>query len=842
MIFKNYSLFFQAIALTSCLALSYLSFALVHRLAQFRSDESFAALTDQSLASLDRRLDDFRRTLDGVAGLIIASDQVTAEEMASYGEALQISDDTSGIDAIGYAESNSIINSPAGVIFEPYRGGHKITSPQQPAEDERFIVKYIEPLETNDFLVGFDFSSDPNLFDVARTSRDTHATLLFIAPQTSTSETWPHRGVLLKPIYRATQMVKTKDLQQSRFVGFAFVTINLGNAFKGLSAGQDKLVTLVVGDADENQAATPNAQGIGFMAALPISNHTLFQEFRKFGNTLTLTWRSTLRFDAIQPFRARWIVLTLGLLVTALITSILHVLIKRNKSIENIVKQKCKDLDTHENEQRSILENAMLAIISVSPCGKIVHSNEAAESLLSPQESIAKLPGMSLGDLLPTLDLRLADGRFKLIVAATHINDKDYTLEIEKKTWKTSDGVTRHTLILRDITLSEYQALETAKTEQRWNLALMGAHIGVFDIDLKRQTSVVSQMWCNIIQIDTPPGCAHPYRLQMDRIHPDDISHLNEAEAECIAGDINRAISQFRIKLSDGAWRWIQSDAVVVERAANGTALRMLGTQMDITEQIELNQIKRDFVATVSHELRTPLTSIKGAVDLLKVQLQDTKSSTAERLIHIASSNSDRLLSLVNDILDLEKINAVGLSNRCKAESLSAIMRLASEQVETYALQWRVSLEVLMSENNQYIWTDKKRAIQVLTNLLSNACKFSFPDTNVRLIAEVQSNYVKISVRNFGPGVPDEFRSQVFQPFSQAESSDTRWRGGTGLGLSISSQLVKAMGGTIGFTSVPGEETVFWFTCPLTDCPTNMPELYFEEFQQDPLRSLEKVK
>jgi CHASE1-domain containing sensor protein len=132
MIFKNYSLFFQAIALTSCLALSYLSFALVHRLAQFRSDESFAALTDQSLASLDRRLDDFRRTLDGVAGLIIASDQVTAEEMASYGEALQISDDTSGIDAIGYAESNSIINSPAGDIFEPYRGGHTITSPQQP--------------------------------------------------------------------------------------------------------------------------------------------------------------------------------------------------------------------------------------------------------------------------------------------------------------------------------------------------------------------------------------------------------------------------------------------------------------------------------------------------------------------------------------------------------------------------------------------------------------------------------------------------------------------------------------------------------------------------------------
>jgi signal transduction histidine kinase/CHASE1-domain containing sensor protein len=844
MISKIKSLLLKTIIPTLCLAVTYLSFTTVHNIEKDKSEQSFADLTDHGLATVDQQVDNFRRTLDGVAGLIIASDNVTAEELNIYIEVLKDENDLSGVHAIGFAESSSFINSSAGDIFEPYRSGQKIASRHQPSEDERFIVKYVELLETSDITVGFDFSSDPNLLDVARTSHDTHATLLAIAPQTSASEKWPHRGVILKPIYNyeATQMVKKNDVQRLHFVGFSFMIIDVGHAFNGLSAKQKNLFTVTIEDEVPYQAALPNAQNIGFITASPVSKYTRSDKFRAFGNTLTLTWRSTLRFDAIQPFRVKWIVLGLGLLITALITAISHILIKRNNKIKLIFNQKSKDLDARDKEQRSILENVMLGIISVSPCGKILHSNEAAESLLSRKERIVKLTGMSLGDLLPTLDLKIADGRFKITTPDTHISDKCYTLEIEKKTWETPDKETRFTLLLKDITASENHVQELARTEQRWNLALKGAGIGVFDIDLEQQTSVVSKMWWDIIQIDNLTGCVDPYRLQTKFIHPDDIYDRNEADEECIAGNIERAESRFRIKRSDGAWRWIQSDAVVVERAANGTALRMLGTQRDITENIEINQIKRDFVATVSHELRTPLTSIKGALELLKSQFFNADSSTMKRLINIASSNSDRLAIIVNDILDMEKIGVDGISKKLKAESLFDIMHLASEQVETYALKWRVGIEVLKPEHNQYIWTDESRIIQVLTNLLSNACKFSFPDTNVRLIAEIQSNCVKISVLNFGPGIPYAFRGQVFQPFAQADSSDTRLRGGTGLGLSISSQLVKAMGGTIGFTSVPGEETVFWFTCRLADHPENMPELYFEEPQQDFFRSLEKVK
>jgi CHASE1-domain containing sensor protein len=136
------SLFLKAIILTLCFALTYISFIIVHNIEKVRSEQNFSQLTDHGMTTIDRRVDSFRQTLDGLAGLIIASDNVTAEELAIYVEVLKTENNMSGIHAIGLAEIGSFRNSSVGNIFEPYRSGQKIASPHQPAEDERFNVKH----------------------------------------------------------------------------------------------------------------------------------------------------------------------------------------------------------------------------------------------------------------------------------------------------------------------------------------------------------------------------------------------------------------------------------------------------------------------------------------------------------------------------------------------------------------------------------------------------------------------------------------------------------------------------------------------------------------------------
>lgn len=816
---KRSSLWLQMITLIIFLGLSYLSFSLVHWVAQIRSHQNFEVLIDQGVASLDRRFDVYERTLDGLAGLFMVSDRVTAAEMSDYAAAIGIGENMSDVGAIGFAtgfeaRDTALPRVPA----EGDARGRDAFALRDRAE-RRIIVQYIAPRGQNERILGLDFAANVDLLSTAQAARAARKTSLVPHFDLGGGDGAPSEAMLLKPIYRAAGGTATSGNGQEVFLGFAFVIIDLSKAFDDLMAAQNTLIELEVWVGAPDPLAVPVYGAAGTAMPDPAPAFVQVQTIRKFGQDLALRWQSTPRFDSLQPFRARWVILVLGLLVTVLVSALLHIVLRRERAITTLVAQKTRELETRQTEQRSIIENAMLAILSVGPHGVILHSNEAARHLLMPRDSATDLTGMTIGAVFPALDLERADGRFKLPVPPTLAGEAPSIFEVEKNTWLTSEGETRITLLLRDITASEQYAMAIEKTEQRWNLALMGAKIGVFDIDLGRQTSVVSDMWYKIMKIDAQPDCSDPYGTLLDRVHPDDRAVLTDAQNACVDGSQARADARFRIGKAGDDWRWIQSDAVVVERREDGRALRMVGTQMDITESMRLDRMKREFVATVSHELRTPLTSIKGALGLLQVRKKDADARGTQRLIQIALSNSDRLATLLNDILDMEKINAGSMTLDPRAESLGRIMALASDQVGPYAMQWDIEVEVVTPEGDANIWTDQKRVIQVLTNLLSNACKFAHEGTTVRLTAEVLPAHARISVSNVGPGIPDEFRSRIFHPFSQADSSDTRQKGGTGLGLNISRQLTEAMGGTIGFDSEPDKETVFWFTCPLADKP-----------------------
>ncbi|MDP3515529.1 MAG: ATP-binding protein [Pseudohongiella sp.] len=260
---------------------------------------------------------------------------------------------------------------------------------------------------------------------------------------------------------------------------------------------------------------------------------------------------------------------------------------------------------------------------------------------------------------------------------------------------------------------------------------------------------------------------------------------------------------------------------VTVIRGADDSITGYLGIAEDISERRRLEQLKNEFVSTVSHELRTPLTSIAGALGLLKSGALGTLSQPANDMVTLAHNNSQRLAGLINDLLDIEKITYGKLHFDYHWVAVSDQLALALASIDQYAQQQRIELGSLNGATDIQIYVDEQRFQQVLANLLSNAIKFSPPAGQVSVDASINANRVRISVRDQGSGIPEEFKERIFQRFAQADSSDQRKKGGTGLGLAISKELVEQMGGNIGFDSSPGQGTVFWLEFP---CKQQLPE------------------
>ena len=237
-------------------------------------------------------------------------------------------------------------------------------------------------------------------------------------------------------------------------------------------------------------------------------------------------------------------------------------------------------------------------------------------------------------------------------------------------------------------------------------------------------------------------------------------------------------------------------------------------TYTDITERKQVDRMKDEFLSTVSHELRTPLTSITGALGLLGAGAGGALDDKAKHLIGIAHKNAERLIRLINDLLDIGKIEAGKVEFRMQRIALSAFLRQAVEQHRPYADGFGVTMELQAGEDVA-VSADPDRLLQAVGNLLSNAIKFSPRGQTVTVTLDVQRGCARITVADRGPGIPEEFRARIFQRFAQADSSSRRRHEGTGLGLSITRSIVERHGGHIGFETEVGRGSVFHIDLPL---------------------------
>ncbi len=237
------------------------------------------------------------------------------------------------------------------------------------------------------------------------------------------------------------------------------------------------------------------------------------------------------------------------------------------------------------------------------------------------------------------------------------------------------------------------------------------------------------------------------------------------------------------------------------------------GHVRDISDRRKLERLKKEFVATVSHELRTPLTSIRGSLSLLAGGALGELPDEARDVLAIAERNTVRLITLINDILDLERLEAGRMEMTITAVPLSGILGRSEESVHGMAAASGVVLEAGRAEVD--VLGDADRLVQVLVNLLSNAVKFSPRNGRIVISTHLDGRMAEVRVQDQGRGIPASHREAIFQRFQQVEASDSRQKGGTGLGLAICRAIVEQHGGTIGVDSEVGKGSTFWFRIPL---------------------------
>ncbi len=294
-----------------------------------------------------------------------------------------------------------------------------------------------------------------------------------------------------------------------------------------------------------------------------------------------------------------------------------------------------------------------------------------------------------------------------------------------------------------------------------------------------------------------------------------------------------------------GEFRWTIRNTSLV-RDYQGNPLHLVVQIQDITERRALEQMKSEFISIVSHELRTPLTSIRGSLGLLVSGVLDHQPDTTKQMIEIAAIESERLVRLVNDILDLERLENKKITLNYQWCSATDLMLQAIESLQLMATENGICLDI--APVNKQVWADPDRIIQVLVNLVSNAIKFSRPGSTVWIKAQIQDNrpisqlapsrlqsegqvegeeqavfhadpslslQMRFEVEDQGTGIPADKLDIIFDRFQQVNASDSRDKGGTGLGLSICRNIVQQHGGHIWVDSILGQGSVFYFTLPL---------------------------
>ena len=247
----------------------------------------------------------------------------------------------------------------------------------------------------------------------------------------------------------------------------------------------------------------------------------------------------------------------------------------------------------------------------------------------------------------------------------------------------------------------------------------------------------------------------------------------------------------------------------------DGKVIGLASLVNEVTERVRAEKLKNEFVSTVSHELRTPLTSLRGSLGLVLGGISGELDPKARELLKMADNNAARLHNLINDILDIQKIESGLVDYHLESIPVMPLIAQALEENQGYAQQCNVELRIRSRVEGARIKADRQRILQVLANLISNAIKFSPSHGKVEVDVERMGKHLRVSVTDHGPGVSEEFLPKLFEKFSQADASSSRNFAGTGLGLSIAKGIIESHQGKLAYQRADTGGSCFYFELPV---------------------------
>ena len=364
--------------------------------------------------------------------------------------------------------------------------------------------------------------------------------------------------------------------------------------------------------------------------------------------------------------------------------------------------------------------------------------------------------------------------------------------------------------------LVEERTRELRDSRERLALAIEGSNQALFDWDVVTGKVVLGEQWSRMI------GGGHGTLVTtikdfLSLVHPDDLAQARRQGAELVRGQRSFYHVEHRVRSETGGWLWVSSRAKVVERDAAGRATRVAGTNVDITELKEIERLKNGFIATVSHELRTPLNAIIGVTEILIDDARELKREEELEPLERVLRAGRHLLALINDILDLSKIEAGKMELYFDSFPIATLVEDVVKTIQPMAQKNGNELVVNCSGDIGTMYADQTRVRQALLNLVSNANKFTERGKvtiSASRAAEDGGAWITLAVTDTGIGMTPELLGRLFQEFVQGEATTIRRYGGTGLGLVISRRLSQMMGGDITVESELGRGSTFTIRLP----------------------------